>query len=82
MNYNPSIRQPLMLGLDGGAAGPARGREPGEAAGVPDLPGGGRHHSSAQMPRTPSALLARRYSKNLHNQLPVHLYHHSWALAD
>ncbi len=58
-----------MLGLDGGAAGPARGREPGEAAGVPDLPGGGRHHSSAQMPRTTPSLLARRYSKNLHNQL-------------
>jgi hypothetical protein len=53
--------------MDGGAAGPARGREPGEAAGVPDLPGGGRHHSSAQMPRTPSALLARRYSKHWQN---------------
>jgi hypothetical protein len=67
MNYYPSIQSSLDVWAGRGAAGIARGREPGEAAGVPDLPGGGGHHSSAQMPGTPSSLVARRYSKNLHN---------------
>jgi hypothetical protein len=56
-----AVAQQTMIRWRGVArTGAARRREPGEAAGLPHLPGGGGHHAPAHLPSTPPAQLAGR----------------------